>query len=90
MLAYPASSGWFLEISCFAPRGCRHAPPHIGAILRAWETDLPTSRSPHDLPSAQVVLNVTDRPGGIANELVNDGNETIDITANIAAIYVGR
>ena len=48
------------------------------------------SRSLRNPPSALVVLNVTNKQGGIANELVNDSNETIDITANIAAIYIGR
>jgi len=90
MLAYPSSSGSFPEISCFARRGCRHAHSHVGIISRAWEVDLPTSRSPHNLPSACVVLEVTDRQGGIANKLINDGNETIDSTANVEAIYVGR
>jgi hypothetical protein len=28
--------------------------------------------------------------GGIAIELIDDGNETIDITADIAAIHIGR
>jgi hypothetical protein len=90
MLAYPASSGLFWEISCFALRGCRHARFYIRAISRAWEVNLPTSRSPHNPPSASVVLNVTNKQGGIANELINDGNETIDSTANVGAIYVGR
>ncbi|KAH8621151.1 hypothetical protein IG631_24205 [Alternaria alternata] len=90
MLAYPASSGSFPKISCFALRGCRHARSHIGAISRAWEVDLPTSRSLHNQPSASVVPKVTDRQGGIAIELIDDGNPTIDITANIAANYIGR
>jgi hypothetical protein len=90
MLAYPASSGAFPEISCFARRGCRHAHSHVGIISRAWEVDLPTSRSPPNPPSALVVLNVTNKQGGIANELIDDGNETIDSTANVGAIYVGR
>ena len=90
MLAYPVSSGSFPEISCLALRGCRHARSHIGAISRAWEADLPTSRSLRNLPSALVFLNVTNKQGGVANDLIDDGNETIDITANIAAIHVGR
>ena len=90
ILAYTASSGSFRKISCFAQRGCRYARSHIGAISRAWEVDLPTSRFLHNPPSALVVPKVTDRQGGIANELVNDGNETIDITANVEAICVGR
>jgi hypothetical protein len=28
--------------------------------------------------------------GGITNELIDDSNETIDSTANVEAIYVGR
>ena len=51
-LARPASLGSLPEISCFALRGCRHARSHIEAISRVWEVDLPTSRSPHDPPSA--------------------------------------
>jgi hypothetical protein len=90
ILAYSASSGSFREISCFAQRGCRYARSHIGAISRAWEVDLPTSRFLHNPPSALVVPKVTDRQGGIANELIDDGNETINIAAYIAAIYVGR
>ena len=49
-----------------------------------------TSRSLRNLSSALVVLNVNNKQGGIANELINDGNETIDSTANIAAIYIRR
>ena len=89
MLAYPASSGSFPEISCFALRGCRHARSYIGAILRAWEVDCPTSRSLYHPLSALVVPKVTNKQGGIANELINDGNKTIDSTANVEAIYVG-
>ena len=48
------------------------------------------SRSPPNPPSASVIPKVTDRQGGIAIELINDGNETINITADIAAIYIGR
>jgi hypothetical protein len=58
--------------------------------LTSWEVNLPTSRSLRNPPSALVVLNVTNKQGGIANELMDDGNETIDITANIAAIYIGH
>ena len=90
MLARSASPGLFPEIFCFALRGCRHAHSHVGIILRAWGVNLPTSRCLRNPPSALVVLNVTNKQGGIANELINDGNETIDITANIAAIYIGR
>jgi hypothetical protein len=90
ILAYPASSGAFPKISCFAQRGCRHARFHIGAISRAWEVDLPTSRFLQNPPSALVIPKVTDRQGGIANELIDDGNETIDIAAYIAVIYIGR
>ena len=90
MLAYPASSASFPEISCFALRGCRHARSHIRAILRAWEVDLSTLRSLRNPPSALVVPKVTNRQGGVAVELINDGNETIDSAAIVGAIYVGR
>jgi hypothetical protein len=90
MLAYPSSSGSFPEISYIALRGCRHAHSYVGIISRAWEVDLLTSRSPFNPPSASVVLKVTNKQGGIANELIDDGNETINSTANITAIYVGR
>jgi hypothetical protein len=89
MLAYPASSGSFPKISCFALRGCRHARSYIRTISRVSEVSLPTSHSLRNTPSALVVLNVTNKQGVIANELINDGNETIDSTANVGAIYVG-
>jgi hypothetical protein len=89
MLAYPASSGSFPEISCFALRGCRHACSHIGAISREWKVDLPTSRCLYNPPSASVVIKVTNKQGVMANNLINDSNETIDITANVATIYAG-
>jgi hypothetical protein len=89
MLAYPASSGSFPKISCFAQRGCRHARCHIGAISRAWEANLPTSRFLYNPPSALVVPKVTNKQGVIANNLIDDSDETIDITANVATIYAG-
>jgi hypothetical protein len=37
-----------------------------------------------------MVLKVGHGQGGVVDELIDDGNETIDSTADIAGIYVGR
>jgi hypothetical protein len=57
--------------------------------LTSWEVNLPTPHSLRNLPSASVVPKVTNRQGGIANELIKDSKEAINSVANIAAIYVG-
>jgi hypothetical protein len=77
-------------MSCFALRGSRHARPHVGVTFRAWTIDIPSSHYLYNPPIAEVVFKVDNGQGGVVDELADDGNEMIDSTANIAAIYVGR
>jgi hypothetical protein len=88
-LAYPASSGSFSEISCFAQRGCRHARSYVKIRPGAKRIDLPSSCSLYDPPSSWFLLIVVNGQGGVVEESIDDVNATISSLANTTAICIG-